>query len=124
MRGSFRIPSPRHAVRFPEVESTEVNSCAGQSRPPGECVREGIPDLQVLQSQVGRTERGQCRRLIIPVSDAAVTVARIRSIGAIFVPGIAVIDKRGVSHKDTPWQSVVGGSVPYQRPCYLNEATE
>src|SRR5438477_797563 len=73
IRGRFRIPAPQHRVRFPEVESTEVNSCTGQSRPPGEYVLEGIPDLQVLQSPVGRTDRGQCGRLIVPVSDAAVT---------------------------------------------------
>src|SRR5205085_5778064 len=38
--GRFRVPAAQHLVRLPQVESTEVDSCAGHSRPPRECIRE------------------------------------------------------------------------------------
>src|SRR5256886_10845283 len=114
IRSRFRIPATQHAVRFPEIESTEVNSCAGQSRPPCDRFRERIPDLQVLQSQVGGTERRQCRRLIIPEPDAAVTETRIWRVGAIFIPGVAVIEQRRVSPPGAPGDPGVAG--PDQRP--------
>src|SRR5882762_6560285 len=87
---------------LPQVKSTEIDSCMRHASPRDQTVREGEPDLQILQPHVGPIDRLQRRRLVIPEPDVAVRETRIGSVGAIFVPGLAIVEQRRLSPPITP----------------------
>src|SRR5437867_2600514 len=107
VRDRLGVPSALYAVLLPEIEPAEIHSGVRHPRPGDETLREGEPDLQILQPQVGRIDRLQRRRLVIPESDVAVRETRIGSVGAIFVPGLPVVEQRRLSPPITPGHAVV-----------------
>src|SRR6266576_4325441 len=107
VRDRLGIPSALHAVLLPEIEPAEIHSGARHPGPGDKTLREGEPDLQILQPQVRRIDRLQCRRLIIPEPDVAMREAWIGRVGAIFVPGLVIVEQRRLSPPVTPRHAVV-----------------
>src|SRR2546430_12963470 len=121
VRDRLGIPSALHAVLLPEIEPAEIHSSARHASQRDQTLREREPDLQILQPQVGRIDRLKCRRLIIPEPDVAVRQPRIGCVGAIFVPGLPVVEQRGLSPPVTPRHAVVALSEKRPPPDTLQE---
>src|SRR5436309_15783628 len=107
VRDRLGVPSALYAVLLPEIEPAEIHSGVRHPRPGDETLREGEPDLQILQPQVGRIDRLQRRRLVIPESDLAVRETRIGSVGEILGNGLPVVAQWRLTTTITPWKSVV-----------------
>src|SRR6266480_473732 len=114
VRDRLRVPSALYAVLLPEIEPAEIHSGVRHPRPGDETLREGEPDLQILQPQVSRIDRLQRRCLIIPESDVTVRETRIGSVGAIFIPRLAIVEQRRLSPPVTPGHAVI--TIPEERP--------
>src|SRR5205809_1090972 len=114
VRDRLGIPSALHAVLLPQVKPAEIHSRPRHASPRDQTLREGEPDLQILQPQVSRIDRLQRRRLVIPESDVAVRETRIGSVGAILIPRLAIVEQRRLSPPVTPRHAVV--TIPEQRP--------
>src|SRR6266581_2718369 len=113
-RRRFRIPAALHMVLLPQVKPTEIDSRVRHASPRDQTLREGEPDLQILQPHVGPIDRLQRRRLVIPESDVAVRETRIGRVGAIFIPRLAIVEQRRLSPPVTPGHPVV--TIPEERP--------
>src|SRR6266446_1479418 len=101
-------------VLLPQVKPTEIDSRSRHASPRDQTLREGEPDLQILQAHVGPIDRLQRRWLVIPESDVAVRETRIGSVGAIFIPRLAIVEQRRLSPPVTPGHAVV--TIAEQRP--------
>src|SRR5207249_1305561 len=77
-------------------------------------LRAAAPDPQSPPPQVSRVDRLQRRRLVVTESDVAVRETRIGSVGAIFIPRLAIVEQRRLSPPVTPRHAVV--TIPEQRP--------
>src|SRR5207249_5581698 len=69
VRDRLGIPAALHAVLLPEIEPAEIHSGVRHPGPSDETLRQRVPDLQVLQPQIGRVDLLQRRRLIVPRSE-------------------------------------------------------
>src|SRR5439155_21975687 len=72
VRDRLGIPAALHMVLLPQVKTTEIDSRVRHASPRDQTLREGEPDLQILQPHVRPIDRLQRRRLVIPEPDVAV----------------------------------------------------